>query len=86
MSAPDPVRASFDEALATLQAFLDSADGLPSVRRFARPPTKAQDGEEEVKDTQTARSCPANLPSQDHARAHRTADLANSADERLFSG
>ena len=36
MSAPDPVRASFDEALATLQAFLDSAEGLPSVRRFVR--------------------------------------------------
>ena len=27
---------SFDEALATLQAFLDSAEGLPSVRRFVR--------------------------------------------------
>ncbi len=36
MSQPDVVRASFDEAAATLQAFLDSADGLPAVQRFVR--------------------------------------------------
>jgi D-sedoheptulose 7-phosphate isomerase len=35
MSAPDVVRASFDEALSTLQAFLASPDGLPSVRKFS---------------------------------------------------
>jgi D-sedoheptulose 7-phosphate isomerase len=31
----DPIRASFDEALATLQAFLADPEGLASVRRFA---------------------------------------------------
>lgn len=36
MSAPEPIRAAFDESLATLQAFIDSAEGLPSVQRFAR--------------------------------------------------
>jgi len=36
MSAPDPVRASFDEALSTLQAFLASPDGFPSVHAFAQ--------------------------------------------------
>jgi D-sedoheptulose 7-phosphate isomerase len=35
MSHADPVRASFDEALATLQAFLAAPDGLASVQRFA---------------------------------------------------
>jgi D-sedoheptulose 7-phosphate isomerase len=32
----DPVRASFDEALATLQAFLAAPESLPSVERFVR--------------------------------------------------
>ena len=36
MNSFDPVRAGFSEALATLQAFLDSAEGIPSVQRFAR--------------------------------------------------
>ena len=35
MSTSDAVRASFDGALATLQAFLDAPDGLASVERFA---------------------------------------------------
>lgn len=35
MSAPDPIRAAFDEAGATLQAFLDGPDTLASVARFA---------------------------------------------------
>jgi D-sedoheptulose 7-phosphate isomerase len=34
MSQNDPVRASFEEALATLQAFLASPDALPNVQRF----------------------------------------------------
>jgi D-sedoheptulose 7-phosphate isomerase len=34
MSSPDPVRASFDEALQTLQAFLADAEALPAVERF----------------------------------------------------
>jgi D-sedoheptulose 7-phosphate isomerase len=34
-SPSDAIRASFDGALATLRAFLDSPDGLPSVERFA---------------------------------------------------
>jgi D-sedoheptulose 7-phosphate isomerase len=34
MNAPDVVRASFDEALATLQAFLASPKGLPAVDAF----------------------------------------------------
>jgi len=34
MSHPDPVRVSFDEALATLQAFMASPEGLPNVQRF----------------------------------------------------
>jgi len=34
MAAPDPVRASFDEALATLQAFLADPRCLAGVRRF----------------------------------------------------
>jgi D-sedoheptulose 7-phosphate isomerase len=32
----DPVRASFDEALATLQAFLAAPDSMPAVQRFVR--------------------------------------------------
>jgi D-sedoheptulose 7-phosphate isomerase len=36
MAGPDPIRASFEEAAATLAAFLASAEGLPSVRRFAQ--------------------------------------------------
>jgi D-sedoheptulose 7-phosphate isomerase len=35
MTSPDVIRASFQEALSTLQAFLSSTDGLPSVQRFA---------------------------------------------------
>jgi D-sedoheptulose 7-phosphate isomerase len=34
-AAPDPIRAAFDEAAATLRAFLDDPDGLAGVRRFA---------------------------------------------------
>lgn len=34
-ASTDPIRASFDEALATLQAFLADPEGLASVRRFA---------------------------------------------------
>jgi D-sedoheptulose 7-phosphate isomerase len=32
----DPIRASFDEALATLQAFLAAPDSMTQVQRFAR--------------------------------------------------
>ena len=35
MNVPDPIRASFEEAAETLQAFLNSPDGLAGVRRFA---------------------------------------------------
>ena len=35
MSAPDPIRASFEEAAQTLRAFLESPDGLRGVQRFA---------------------------------------------------
>ena len=35
MTSPDAIRASFDEALTTLQAFLDSPEGLPGVASFA---------------------------------------------------
>ena len=35
MTAIDPVRASFEEARATLQAFLDDPQSMPSVQRFA---------------------------------------------------
>ncbi len=34
--AADPIRASFEEAAATLKAFLESADGLSGVQRFAK--------------------------------------------------
>ncbi len=40
MAGPDPIRASFEEAAATLQDFLASPDGLPNVRRFAEAATK----------------------------------------------
>lgn len=36
MTSPDPVRASFEEALATLNAFLSDPEALPSVERFAQ--------------------------------------------------
>ncbi len=36
MSSPDPIRASFDEALQTLQAFLASPEGFPRVSSFAQ--------------------------------------------------
>jgi D-sedoheptulose 7-phosphate isomerase len=39
--AGDPIRASFDEALATLQAFLADPEGLASVRRFAKAAAEA---------------------------------------------
>jgi len=35
MTAPDPIRASFEEAAQTLRAFLDSPLGLKGVHRFA---------------------------------------------------
>lgn len=35
MTAPDPIRASFQEAADTLRAFLDSPDGLANVELFA---------------------------------------------------
>jgi D-sedoheptulose 7-phosphate isomerase len=35
MAGPDPIRASFEEAAQTLQAFLASPQGFPNVRRFA---------------------------------------------------
>jgi D-sedoheptulose 7-phosphate isomerase len=35
MTAPDPIRASFEEALHTLSAFLDAPGGMPSVQQFA---------------------------------------------------
>lgn len=35
MTSPDPVRASFEEAAATLQAFLADSEALPAVQRFA---------------------------------------------------
>ena len=34
MTSPDPVRASFEEAAATLQAFLEDPEALDGVRRF----------------------------------------------------
>ncbi len=36
MTQTDPIRASFEEAQATLNAFIDSPDGLPAVERFAQ--------------------------------------------------
>ena len=38
--AGDPISVAFDEATATLRAFVESSDGLPSVRRFAEAARK----------------------------------------------
>ena len=35
MTASDPIRASFDEAVQTLRAFLDTPAGLAGVHQFA---------------------------------------------------
>lgn len=40
MSAPDPIRASFEEARATLEAFLARPEELASVARFAAAATE----------------------------------------------
>ena len=40
----DPIRASFDDALATLQAFLASPDELGNVRRFVQAASKTLRG------------------------------------------
>ena len=44
MASPDPVRASFDEAAATLRAFLDDAECLAGVQRFVRAAAAALRG------------------------------------------
>lgn len=40
----NPVRASFEEALATLQAFLSAPDALPSVERFVQAAARVLKG------------------------------------------
>ena len=44
MKNPDPVRASFEEARETLEAFLADPDGLKNVNRFVQAAAKTLKG------------------------------------------